>query len=421
MQKHLITSILLPLALLAADLNQAEGVDPRRTAPSGPTTARDPFAITTPVTPNSRVTTPQPVPTPTSEPARPGARDRNQVTSDIAAAPGAVTSQLLSHSDRRPPRWRLGVYSQDTDTGVQINRVVADTPADRAGLEPGDVIVAVSGYQVGIVNGEHYDCGYEFESRADADGNVMLLVQDHRSKSLVNLPVQLESRMESVTGNIAFRDRVSVPDDAEVQVELREIVRLNAPVVTLASATITEIRQIPIPFEIEYDPLDIDPRRDYMIHASINSGDRTLYSTTDQYPVITADHGNEVSIAVVRAQQTPAATADAQREELEAQIVAWYQQYLGRDPYPYELPAWTSLVTDRGRSMQDVQAELLAADQIYNKCDRDKREYITFLSEQILGRPPTPEEVDFWMFRFEQSGVRTELTHEFLSQYGEPR
>jgi hypothetical protein len=68
-----------------------------------------------------------------------------------------------------------------------------------------------------------------------------------------------------------------------------------------------------------------------------------------------------------------------------------------------------------------VQAELLAADQVYNQCDRDKREYITFLSEQILGRPPTAEEVDYWLFKYNQSGVRRELTQEFLSQYGDPR
>lgn len=421
MQKHLITSVLLPLALLAAHLNEARGVDPQRTAPAAPTAARDPFAITTtPVIPNATLTTPQPQPAPTTTPVRPDARSR-ETTPEVAAAPGAVTSQLLSHSDRRPPRWRLGVYSQDTETGVQVNRVVADTPADRAGLEADDIIIAVSGYQVGIVNGEHYDCGYEFENRADADGNVMLLVQDHRTKSIVNLPVQLESRMESVTGNIAFRDRVSVPGDAEVHVELREVVRQDAPAVTLASSTISEIRQIPIPFEIEYDPLDIDPRREYMIHASIVSGGSTLYDTADQYPVITANHGKNVSVAVVRAQQTPAATADAQREQLESQIVAWFQQYLGREPYPYEMPAWTSLVTDRGRSIQEAQAEFLATDQIYNMCDRDKRAYIAFLSEQILGRAPTPEELDFWIYRFDQSGVRKDLTNEFLTQYGEPR
>lgn len=427
MQKHLITSVLLPLALLAAQLNTAEGVDPRRTAPSGATVARDPLAITTPVTPASTATTTAPAPTAAAptDPARPPARNRidtgSPQASQAPAVTGAVTSQLLSHSDRRPPRWRLGVYSQDTETGVQINRVVADTPASRAGLEANDVIVAVNGYQVGIVNGTHYDCGYEFESQADADGNVMLLVQDNRTKSLVNLPVHLESRMESVTGNIAFRDRVSVPGDAEVRIELREVVRQDSPVVTLASATITEIRQIPIPFEIEYDPLDIDPRRNYMIHATILSGEQTLYASTDPYPVITADHGRNVSVAVVRAQATPAATADSQREQLETQIVAWFQQYLGRDPYPYEMPAWTSLVTDRGRTLQEVQAELLAQDVIYNQCDRNKREYIAFLSQQILGRQPTPEELDFWMFRFDQSGVRTDLTNEFLSQNGVPR
>ncbi len=65
----------------------------------------------------------------------------------------------------RGPRWRLGVYSQDTNVGVKILRTVANSPADRAGLEANDNIVAVAGYQVGIVNGQQYDCGNEFELR----------------------------------------------------------------------------------------------------------------------------------------------------------------------------------------------------------------------------------------------------------------
>lgn len=432
MRRNPITSILLPLALLAVQFNQAEGVDPRRTAaqPVAPIRARDPFAIPTTVIPSPRITPPStPQPPTTPDPIPPGVRTRTPVGTSVDSAvaasplanPGNVTSQLLSHSDRRPPRWRLGVYSQDTDTGVKINRVVPDTPADRAGLEANDVIVAVNGFQVGIVHGEHFDCGYEFETRADADGNVMLLVQDHRNNGLVNLPLQLESRMESVTGEIAFRDRVSMPADAEVRIELREFIRHDAPLVMLANTTISDIRRIPIPFEIEYDPLDIDPRRTYMVHASIISNDRTLYTTTDQFPVITAQHGNEVAVAVVSAPQTPADSADTQRAELEAQIVAWFQQYLGREPFPHELPAWTSLVTERGRTIQEVQAELLAQDQVYNQCDRDKREYIAFLSEEIVGRPPTPEELDYWMWKFEQTGLRTDLTNDFVSSVGTPR
>ena len=227
--------------------------------------------------------------------------------------------------------------------------------------------------------------------------------------------------MESVTGEIAFRDRVAVPPNAEVRIELREFVRHDAPLVTLANTTITDIRRIPIPFEVEYDPLDIDPRRTYMIHASIISNDRTLYTTTDQFPVITAQHGNEVAVAVVTAPQDSADSADIQRAELEAQIVAWYQQYIGREPLPHELPAWTSLVTERGQSLQEVQAQLLSTDQVYNQCDRDKREYIAFLSEEIVGRPPTEQELDYWMWKFEQTGLRRDLTSDFLSAVGTPR
>jgi hypothetical protein len=46
-----------------------------------------------------------------------------------------------------PPQWWLGVYVYNTPTGVVITRVVPNSPAARAGLEPRDCIVAVEGYQ----------------------------------------------------------------------------------------------------------------------------------------------------------------------------------------------------------------------------------------------------------------------------------
>jgi hypothetical protein len=98
-----------------------------------------------------------------------------------------------------PPRdqgshWRLGVYADNSRTGVRITQVVPGSPAWREGLERGDIIVTVSGFQVGYVDGRLFDLGTELQYRADRSGRVLLLVQNHRDGRLVNLQVQLEPR-----------------------------------------------------------------------------------------------------------------------------------------------------------------------------------------------------------------------------------
>lgn len=110
---------------------------------------------------------------------------------------GMPELQLAPRRDRdrfHDPRWRLGVYAYDTNTGVRITRVLPETPAWRAGLERGDQIITVDGYQIGIVNGRLYPLGEELQRRADREGDVTLLVQNVRNGRLVNVDVGLERR-----------------------------------------------------------------------------------------------------------------------------------------------------------------------------------------------------------------------------------
>lgn len=115
-----------------------------------------------------------------------------------SAGPDAAVTEPDAADARgrfRPgPRWRLGVFAYNTPTGVVVARVVDQSPAERAGFEPGDRIVAVSGYQVGYVGDEVYYLGEELQRRASRRGDVLLLVQNVRDHRLLNLPVRLETR-----------------------------------------------------------------------------------------------------------------------------------------------------------------------------------------------------------------------------------
>lgn len=107
---------------------------------------------------------------------------------------------------RRPTAQRLtlGVYASPAEVGYRIDGVLRGTPAARVGLEPGDVIVTVDGYQIGQVGDGFYPLGRELQLRGGGDLEVILLVQNVRNRRLVSLDVEFRSRLPR---RPFFRDR----------------------------------------------------------------------------------------------------------------------------------------------------------------------------------------------------------------------
>lgn len=93
-----------------------------------------------------------------------------------------------------PPgnNWKLGVYAYNTETGVVVTRVVRGTAAAEVGLERGDRIVAVGGFQIGFVDNQLFPLGHELQRQANRRGEVTLLVQNVRNNRLLNIPVGLD-------------------------------------------------------------------------------------------------------------------------------------------------------------------------------------------------------------------------------------
>jgi predicted metalloprotease with PDZ domain len=87
--------------------------------------------------------------------------------------------------------WYLGVFGNYTSTGHLLTQVYPNTPAARAGLEPGDRILTVNGQQVGDVLGRQYPIDMLLQKHASPSGHVRLLVQDRRTRLLVNFEVRL--------------------------------------------------------------------------------------------------------------------------------------------------------------------------------------------------------------------------------------
>ena len=103
----------------------------------------------------------------------------------------------------------------------------------------------------------------------------------------------------SVTGTITYRQRIALTPNAVIEVKLIDGSRADAPSKTLAEQTIRPAgKQVPIAFELTYDPARIDPRGRYLIQVRILEGTRLRFAGADAYRIITGGNSNKVNVIV---------------------------------------------------------------------------------------------------------------------------
>lgn len=192
----------------------------------------------------------------------------------------------------RPPherdRWRLGVAVEELDVGVRVKSVERNSAASQAGLEAGDIIVTVGGYQVGRVGWQSYALDDELQKQADASGRVRLLVQNRRNNRLTNLDVRLQRGGEPanepiIRGRALLPDDARLPRDAEIRVRL---IRRNL----LGSKTYAEMTQrvnepAPVAFELRFDPQRVELDKEYELEIEILSRGRRIFSQQGRTPL----------------------------------------------------------------------------------------------------------------------------------------
>lgn len=100
-----------------------------------------------------------------------------------------------------------------------------------------------------------------------------------------------------LTGTVSYRARVALPADAVVELWLTDTSPLILAQAILAETTIaTEGRQVPIAFELPYDPARIQADHTYGLRAAIRSGSEMLFASEKPTPVITQGNPTHVEL-----------------------------------------------------------------------------------------------------------------------------
>lgn len=104
-----------------------------------------------------------------------------------------------------------------------------------------------------------------------------------------------------VTGTVSYRERIALPAQAVINVQLQDVSRADAPATVLAEQTINaEGKQVPFAFDLPYDSTKIDERYTYAVRAQISVDGQLWFTTTERYPVITQGNPTNVDLVLQR-------------------------------------------------------------------------------------------------------------------------
>jgi len=103
------------------------------------------------------------------------------------------------------------------------------------------------------------------------------------------------SNKATVTGTATYLQRIALPPDAVMTTRIEDVSKADAPAELISEQVIqTQGKQVPIPFEVPYDPNQIQENHSYGMRVRIEDGAGKLLFTNDtNVPVIT--RGNPTS------------------------------------------------------------------------------------------------------------------------------
>ena len=338
-------------------------------------------------------------------------RNRDESFNDPFADPnglgGVGQSRYLPPGQRPPTNFRLGIYSRNTDTGVLVTSVNAGSAAQQSGIEAQDIIIAVNGYQVGIINGRTYDIADELARRVDAQGRVMLLVRNHRDGRLVNIPVQFYGNAPGMATSVyATANTANRPSVQPGMMLMARVIDTTFPQwqnVSLGETQVPLDGRWPVNFQIDLDPSQIRPDHRYALDVKVVQRGYTVLQMNSPATVNFANGNPRMAVTLVPPQgPAPAGIPPGISNRPIDQIGMWYEQLAGRPMNDRESQVWQRELA-KGKSLDEIYATVLASSEYYDRFRGNMDLYINEIYRTLFGRSATPNEVLALRNRLSQS------------------
>jgi len=325
--------------------------------------------------------------------------EQGYVDTEIGYARGNPQERYLPPNQRPPTNLKLGIYSRNTPTGVVVTSVVPGSAAQQSGIEAQDTIIAVGGYQVGVVDGRTFDIAEELARRVDAQGRVTLLVQNHRNAQLINIPVQFSSSYSTnrtVVGTVNTGSRELALPGSLLTVRLIDASFPQWQNVTIAEVQLPVTGRWPISYRLDFDSSSIRPDHRYAVDAKITQRGGPVVESASPVPVaVTVGNGQANLTLVPSVPSRPSPTVNPSQPSAGRpidQVGSYYMQLLGRPLNDREQMVWQRELA-KGKTTDEILATVLCSSEYYDRYRGNVDLYITDVYQYVLGRNPAPQEV----------------------------
>jgi putative lipoprotein len=90
-------------------------------------------------------------------------------------------------------------------------------------------------------------------------------------------------------GEVMYRERIALPPNAVLSVQLADVSLADAPPAVIGERKVAPAGQVPIRFEISFDPQVIRPNMTYALQARITADGRLLFISDMRHQVVPLD------------------------------------------------------------------------------------------------------------------------------------
>ena len=106
------------------------------------------------------------------------------------------------------------------------------------------------------------------------------------------------SQQDKIHGSVTYLERITLPPNAQLEIVLADVSLADAPYKAIAEKKINHTGQVPIQFELNYDPKKIMINHTYAVMARIRDDGRLLFINDQSYQVITRGQPNTVAMVL---------------------------------------------------------------------------------------------------------------------------
>jgi putative lipoprotein len=103
--------------------------------------------------------------------------------------------------------------------------------------------------------------------------------------SALFVPAGAAAEEISLTGEVFYRERMALPPSAVLTVRLVDVSLADAPADVIAEQTIGPAGQVPIKFDLRFDPAVVRPRMTYALQARITVDEKLWFINDERHAV----------------------------------------------------------------------------------------------------------------------------------------